>query len=756
MRKIIFFLFLASFIHLNGQSSGSLAGRVYEAETRKEIDNATVIIPNIDRAAYTDENGAYFIKDIKPGIYHITIKRIGYQSAIRTDIVVRPDKITFLNVELRRKAVDMEGVSVRDEVLFSDEDSGSNPITYSGEEVRRAPGSAGDISRIMMSLPSIAIVNDESNNLIVRGGNPFENTFYIDGIEVPNINHFPHQGSSGGPIGALNVDLINDVSFHPGGFPVKYGDKLSSVMDISFREGNRRRFESQLELSFIGFGGVIEGPIIKDRSTFVFSLRRSYLDFVIDWFDVGTSVTPKYGDMQSKITYEINPKNKLKLLGIWADDHNTPDRETALDNQMTHYGNQDLYQGTIGLNWRAVFSNKTFSHTVLSYTGMFFDEDWYETSTQNYSLRNRSFEQKWKLRNVTQTQITDNYYIEYGFDSELLRYSYDNYYGETTNLSGDIIPEFTLSDTLISYNRGVFLNHNLKVLPKLTFNFGIRTDYFDYNENTTFSPRLSMIYDWDKNTKIRSSAGLYHQNLKLLLLSQTESNKDLRDPKAMHYIIGVDRLLGQDTKLSIELYEKRYDHFPMDNSQPAIFVIDDDMFQFYDDLVDEGKALSRGIELVIQKKLMHRLYGLVSATYFKSQYKGLDDRWRDRGYDNRFAMSIEGGFKPDHYQDFSIRWIYAGGVPYTPYDLELSTKYNRLVYDTERVNEKRFPDYHSLNIRYDRRIFFDRSSLTFFLSIWNVYDRKNIAEYYWNSEEQKVDVIYQWRILPVFGIEYEF
>ncbi len=159
---------------------------------------------------------------------------------------------------------------------------------------------------------------------------------------------------------------------------------------------------------------------------------------------------------------------------------------------------------------------------------------------------------------------------------------------------------------------------------------------------------------------------------------------------------------------------------------------------------------------MIQKKLAENFYGLVSASYFRSRYKGIDGIWRDRDFDNRVTFSIEGGYKPNNKWEFSTRWIYAGGVPYTPFDIEKSKQNNRVVYDENKINEDRYPDYHSMNIRFDRRFNFSKSNIVFYLSVWNTYNRKNIANYFWNDKEQKQDEVYQWGLLPIFGVEYEF
>lgn len=245
------------------------------------------------------------------------------------------------------------------------------------------------------------------------------------------------------------------------------------------------------------------------------------------------------------------------------------------------------------------------------------------------------------------------------------------------------------------------------------------------------------------------------------MLSQNEKNRDLKRPRAIHYILGVDYLLTEDTKFTLELYQKDYKNFPLDPNQPGLFLIDelfyrDGFFLNHAALNNNGKAFSRGVELMLQKKLARNFYGLASAAYFRTKYQAGDNVWRNRVFDNRLILSAEGGYKPTNKWEFSLRWIYAGGAPHTPFDIAASQALHRAVLDVNRINEARYPDYHSLNVRFDRRFYFRGTNLVSYISVWNAYNRKNIATYFWNENEQKQDVIYQWTLLPIFGLEFEF
>lgn len=336
----------------DGKLVGKIEGIIIDAETKAELIGANILIINSTTGAATDLDGKFIIENVPVGNYSIKISFLGYTPIIKTDIIVRSNRITLVNGELSTSSLESDEVVVEAEYFQKNDEQALSSINFSGEEIRRAPGSAGDVSRILMILPSVAKVNDQSNTLAVRGGSPIENTFYIDNIEIPNINHFPSQGASGGVIGMINVDFIEDVDFFTGGFSAIYGNKLSSIMNLSLREGNSEKVEGQLNLDFSGFGGIIEGPLFSDNATFMVSARRSYIDFLIKMIDVGSTVAPTYGDISGKIVYDIDKNNKLMIVGVFGDDHMSSDQQNAIDNQMVFYGDQDIYQSTIGLNWR--------------------------------------------------------------------------------------------------------------------------------------------------------------------------------------------------------------------------------------------------------------------------------------------------------------------------------------------------------------------------------------------------------------------
>jgi len=738
--------------------TGTIEGFVFDSFTKEPLIGTNITIINTSFGAASDVNGKFRIEKIPVGNYSVKFQYIGYSSTIKTDVIIRSQRTTQLSVELAASTIESDEVTVSAGYFSQNDVQPLSITTFSSEEIRRSPGSGGDVSRILMSLPSLAKVNDQTNSLIVRGGSPLENSFYLDGIEIPNINHFPSQGASGGPIGMINVDLINEVNFFTGGFSTMYGDKLSSVLELKFREGNRTFYNNQIDLNIMGFGLVSEGPL-SSNSSFLFSARRSYLNYVSKLFDIGTTSIPNYGDIQAKITWDINSKHKISLIALHGDDHNYPDRQAGIDNDMIFYGNQDIYQTSTGISWRALWNNSAYSQTSIGFLSSNYKEDFFETNTAQLFLRNRSLESSVNFRNSNHLRLSNSHSLELGFDYKHLINDYDNLYNSFSDALGNSTNTLVVDKTVHSDKAGAFINYITEVFTGFKTTVGIRSDYFSFSKNFTFSPRASFSYQFDELNSIKFAAGLFHQNLPMIILTQNNQNNELKDPYAVHYILGYEHLLSEDTKFSIEFYQKLYNNFPVDPSNPSLFVIDEIFYRNgsyfgHEKLTDNGKAKSYGTEITLQKKLSDKLYGLVSLALFKTEYKS-DDKWRDRVFDNRLIISAEAGYKLNSEWEFSAKWIYAGGTPFTPFDIEKSRTQKRGVFDESKINSERYPAYHSLNIRVDKRFHFNSTNLILYLSVWNAYDRRNVAGYFWNENKNSQSTLYQWNLLPIFGLEYE-
>jgi hypothetical protein len=734
-------------------------GRVLDAENKLPLLGVNVYLKGQNIGAATDLEGNFKIEKLPVGNYVLVYSYIGYTAVTVTDLIIRSDRITYRDTELYTSSVDYDSIVVSGGFFSNTEIQPISAIEYSAEEIRRAPGSAGDISRILFGLPSVAKVNDGKSSFMVRGGSPVENAFYLDNIEISNINHFATAGSSDGLFGILNIDFVKNVTFNAGGFSPVYGDRLSSVMEISFREGNRNEYDAQVNINFGGAGAQFEGPFAGKNGSFLFAVNKSYLDLLMNTFAKGYPA-PEYYDAQTKVVYDLSDKHKLSFIDIFAHDIYNVTYDEGFKNEFNQYGNTKYITNTAGINWMFIWGQSGYSNTSLSHTYNYWDVLFNNTNSRNKFMTNNSVENDFRFRNVNFYKINKDNKLDFGFEAKLDRNNFDYTFYDYLDEYGNVQNTATTSGKLNTFNGSGFLMHHLTFLENITLSSGGRINYISYNDRMLYSPRGILTYRLNPLTSISASAGIFYQNIPSLVLAQSDEFKKLKTPKAVHYILSLNHLLTEDTKLTIELYQKDYSNLLVDPEQSKDFLFDQvvssGLFTNHSSLLDIGKARSKGIEVIIQKKLAKDFYGMASTSYSSAQFRDMEGRWWDRIYDNRYNFNIEGGYKPDSEWEFSLRFIYAGGAPYTPFNSELSRQNNRGILDLENINNRRLPDYHSLNLRVDRRFHFSKSNLVVFLSIWNVYNRNNISAYIWNEVKNQIAEDVGWNTIPVFGIEYEF
>lgn len=737
---------------------GAIRGRVFDADTKQPLVAANVMLLGTTMGAFSTADGSYVMPNVPPGSYIVQFSFMGYQNVIRPDVIVGPGRSIQVDAELKTEILTTETVVVTAGYFKQDDSQPVSGFGLNAEEVRRAPGSAGDISRVLQALPSTAQMMDNANDLFVRGGSPFENGFFIDHIQVPNINHFPVLGATGGPIGMVNVEFIEDVRFSAGGFSAAWGDRLSSVIDIDFREGNHDKTETRIEVNMAGFGATVEGPLANNRGTWFVAARRSFLDLIAG--AISTGVAPNYGDLHAKATIDLGPSDRISLLGLGGLSSIAYIRSDAEDNSMSSFGDYTARQGTVGMSWRHLWQNRGYTVNALSMAATNSQDDWFRTTTGDSAAGSDNIESAVRFRNFNHLQLAPGRKIEFGVEAEFTRADYDYYFKAYTDRLGNSVPGLELNDIFHGTRLGAFVSHIWNPAERLTLTLGLRADHYAEGNETALSPRVAASFRISDTTRLNGAAGIYHQRLPSVILSQDPVFESLHQPRATHLIIGIDHELSPSTRLTLEAYRKNYDRLPLEPSDPTLFVVDDgtsmSRFRRYVDLVDEGEATSTGIEALLQKKLATDIYGLVSAALFRSRYRDINGTWRDRTYDNRYLFNVVGGYKPSHKLEISARWGIAGGGPYTPFDVALSTAANSGIIDTSRMNGERYPAYHTLNLRVDRRFVYKQSSLTLSFSLWNVYNRQNVAFYHWDEIENKRGTMYQWSFFPIVGMEWEF
>ncbi len=726
--------------------SGSVKGRILDYETQKPLQGVTVHLHNTDHAAQSNAAGDFELPEIPVGYYVLTFQLEGYYSDTRTDVIVRPGRSTPLQVELFAVRLIKEEVRVTADYFPSTPDKPVSQMQINAEELRRDAASVGDVSRALYNVPGIVKADEEANDLIVRGGSPTENGFYIDNIFIPNINHFPQWGASGGNISMLNMDFVDRIQIQTGGFDASYGNRLSSILDIGFREGDRERIGGQVNLNLIGYGAQMEGPFPKQKGSWMFSANKSYLEVVKD--ALGGTGSPGYQDVQGKAVWDIGAGDRLSFLSILGKSGTSYDREEERLQGAFDYSKEKFLVSTVGLNWRHVWGGRGYSDTSLSFSSINGREDWWRVSDDRL-LQFLEYRQEWfTLRSCTQLQLSSNHQLKLGFEAQHTKFQHEDYAeGIENRLNG------TFGAAFATYVVYPFTNFSLSS--------GLRVDYFPFSERFHVSPRFSFSWVLTKRLSLGGAYGTFYQQMPLFLLMQHSDHAFLQDSQARHLVLGLKYLLRQDMQMTLEVYDKQYAGFPMSPLAPYFFVIDDisgddARFNNWGKLVDEGKAYSRGVEFTVQKKISRKLYGLVNLTYYRARYRDLLGGWRNRMYDNRFIVGISGGYKPTRFWEINGRWTWMGNRAFTPVNEAKSLETGWPWVDYQDIMAAHMHDYHNLSLRIDRRFYFRGSNLVLFSGALNILDHQNELYRYWDARIPGYVSEYMWGRIPYIGFEFEF
>ena len=758
--KYYFLLFLVLFVSKSIRSqefTGSLYGTVVDKSTNEPLIGANIIILGTDFGAATNSEGEYSIKNIPPNTYQIRASVVGYNSITKTDISIMPGKPAQVNFALTVTAIELEGVVVQSDYFNRNPIEVGSLKNFSNEEIRRSAGGFEDVVRAVSVLPGVAQADPGRNDLIVRGGAPSENLYLIDGIPVQNINHFGTQGASGGPLSYVNLDFVSNTTFSTGGFSVLNGDKISSVLSIDFRKGRKDKLGGKGTISATQFGLDLEGPV-SNNSTFILSARRSYLDFIFKAADF--SFVPEYYDGFVKYDIDLDNQNSLSFLLIAAFDNvkyfnNTEDQR--YDNSRILGSDQTQY--ATGLSYRHLFKNGFFNITLNRNYVDFNTEQ--RDSLLNPIFNNKSLEKENTLKADLTYKASKVTELNVGVSGQLINFDADIFVPEFISTFGDSIPTTNINADENYTKFAAYTNFNFLFFDRLNVNLGVRADYFSpIKTKTYFSPRFSASYRLTDITSIFFSTGIYYQSPSYIWMVGNEMNLDLKDIRVNQFVGGFDQYFSADALFRVEGFLKDYFDYPtslrrtyliMANTGAGFAGSDENFVSFgLDPLNSSGTGLARGVEVSLQKKLSETpYYGILSLTYSKVDFKALDKVERIGSYDQTWIFNISCGYKINEEWETAIKFRYSTGKPYTPYNSDGTQSVGQ-------INTIRFPANHSLDIRVDKRWFFNKWTLITYVDIQNVYNRKNITGVRWDPRTQSPEFNENIGILPSIGISAMF
>lgn len=747
----VIFIVAASILHTLPAvaQSGKIIGRVYDAINNSPIPFANIYIDSLYSGTTSDLDGNFQISNLNPGVYNIVCSFIGFETQIQYEVTVTSVKPTKLDFGLQTSSTNLNEIKIVANPFNRKEESPLSMKTISASEIYRNPGGNRDISKVIQILPGVSTSLSFRNDIIVRGGAPNENRFFIDGIEVPNINHFATQGSSGGPVGMINVNLIREVDFYTGSFPAGRGNALSSVTELNLMEGNNERISATCMVGSSDIGFTIDGPIGK-QSNILLSTRRSYLQFLFK--ALALPFLPTYNDLNYKQVIRFNPRNTITFIGLAAYDQfelNTSVNNSITDNSIIERNNYILGYLPVNKQW--------------NYTGgvkwrHFFNESYIDIVASRNHLNNKS--EKYKDNIVDQEQLLLDYKseeienkvrIENTFRAREwkwvsgLGYEYAIYSNATINkiIQNTLDESINFNSKITIHKYYLFTQISRKLIQeKLTFSFGLRTDFNDYSkkmENALkqISPRLSLSYLFAEDWRLNFNLSRYFQLPAYTSLGYRNKNDILVNQKNNIQYIQSDQLaLGLEfkpstySKITLECFIKDYNSYPFsvkNNISLANLGADFGVIG-NEEVLSISKGRSYGIELFAQQKLSSSVYGTFSYTWVRSEFNNAKEKLIPSSWDNRHILNVTMGKKLKKNWEVGIKFRFLGGAPYTPYDIELSKlksiwDVNRQgILDWERLNEKRNSDAHQLDIRIDKKYFFNNWTLNFYLDIQNIYN----------------------------------
>ena len=767
--KPYFFLLLTLFCFCSfstAQQVGSITGKVVDKVTQLGLADVSIQLQGSSSGVLTDSTGKFRIINIPVKTYNISASRIGYKAAILFNSIVNSGNENTYTIEMEPEVVLLTDVIVKTNKRTVRAASLETPLSVqrlTTEEIKAMPGGNFDISKVIQTLPGVGGGPQGGtfrNDIIIRGGAPNENVFYLDGIEVPVINHFQTQGSSGGPQGILNVSFIEDVKLSSSAFDARYDNALSSVFQFRQKTGNPNKFQGNFRLSATEAALTVEGPLTNTKkTTFLASARRSYLELLFKTLDL--PIRPNYWDFQTKITHQFNAKTKLVLIGLGAIDEfrfaapkkATPEKlysvnSNVLVNQWNYTVGASLTKNINAGYWNLALSRTTFTNDIEKY------EDNENPVAANKTLDLVSGETETKLRFDVNIQ-RNGWKLAYGVSAQLADYSNTTFSvirKEVRDGGGNIVQpgvNINFKSPLDDFMRlGGFVQAGRRFANnRLGISAGVRTDMNTFttdgmNGLQTLSPRISISYVLADKWTLNSSVGVYYKIPPYTILGFADNqqrlvNKSANYQQSNHYTTGFEYLPNDGLRFTLEGFYKQYSQVPISvRNGISLANLGTDFTALGNEaVVTTGRGKAYGAEFFVQKKLTRNFFGILSYTFYRSLYTGLDDKYVVSSWDNQHLLSITWGYKFPKNWELGLKFRYQGGAPYTPFDETLS-RLNYLsqgtgTFDYARLNTQRLSGFNSSDVRIDKKWNLRRVTIDLFLDVTNWYVRRNppVPEY---------------------------
>lgn len=760
---IVLLLMFVSFVTF--AQNGTIKGKIVEAANNQPVPFANVVIVGSTTGVSSDLDGNYEITGLEPGTYDISVSFLGFKTITESEVMVTNSKPTIIDFKMEEDVEDAPEVVVTASPFKKTSESPVSLQTIGTTEIQRNPGGNRDISRVVRVLPGVTSTASFRNDLLIRGGAPNENRFYLDDIEVPNINHFATQGSTGGPNGLINVDFIREVDFFSGAFPANRGNTLSSVFNFKQKSGRDDRIGFTATLGTSDVGLTLEGPIGK-KTTFIVSARQSYLQLLFDV--IGLPFLPTYNDFQFKIRTRFDEKNEFYVTGLGAidrfklnlDANETAEQRYLLDNlPVNNQWNYTLgaaykHFGENGF-WTFVASRNMLNNDVFKHV------DNNEDNERYIDYTSREIENKIRIENTTRFA---------GFKlSSGVGYQYVRYTNKTKSFQfvNGLIEPVTFESELDFHKYSIFGQLSRKFFSdRLSLSAGARLDGNSYSKEMAnplpqVSPRFSASFDVTPRLSINFNTGWYHQLPAYTAMGYRENgelvNKDrLKYLQNLHFVGGVAYNTDFKMKISLEGYYKLYKNYPfLLNENLSLANLGSDFGIIGNaPLESTGEGRTYGLELLVQQRSYKGFYGILAYTLGWTEFKDANGQYVPSSWDSRHIINLAAGKSFDAMNkakreqqnarraekgkapikgkmipqtlDLGMNFRFQTGLPYTPFDepaSALTQNWNRIgqgIRDYTLLNTERAKAFYGVDFRIDYKWFFEKWSFNLYLDLQNI------------------------------------
>ena len=735
------YLYLAIFLCSTSLYSQTcvVKGFITNSKNNSPLEFVTIQILDTQLGTTSDEKGYFEIRDLKPGVYSIKASTLGFDAQVASEILITNAKPNEINFALSESAQNLKEVEVVSAPFTKTEESPVSLRTIGATEIQRNPGSNRDISKVVQVLPGVTSSASFRNDLIIRGGAPNENRFYLDDVEVPNINHFATQGSSGGPVGLINVTFIREVDFYSGAFPANRGNTLSSVFNFKQRDGRNDRIGATITAGSSDAGITLEGPI-GSKTTFLASARRSYLQFLFKALEL--PFLPTYNDFQLKVKHKIDQKNEIYFVGLGAIDQfklnfdaNKTESQQYLLNNLPVNTQWNYTNGLVYKNyqkngyWTFVLSRNMLNNQAIKY------ENNLENEPNKLILDYKSQEIENKFRAEHTLRFNENKLV-YGISYESAKYKNSTYNKIFVNGTASVI-DFSNGLALKKY--GGFVQYSRKFLnERLSLSGGFRLDANDYSPEMSnpldqLSPRFSLSYSLTPKLSFNANTGIFFQLPPYTILGYTENNNLINKQNKIKYInnnqlvAGFEYNTSLNSRISIEAYYKTYQNYPLllRDSITLANIGGDFGVVGNEPAIPFAEGRSYGVEFLFQQKLFKGFYGIIAYTLGRSEFQDKNKIFIPSSWDSRHIVNLSLGKKLKRNWEVGVNWRFQSGLPTTPFDsrsaLVTSWELNgRALPDYNLLNTNRQDAFNQIDFRVDKRWYFKNWNLNIYLDIENI------------------------------------